>query len=212
MAHAGDAPDARAPQAGPTLQGRRILVALSGGIACYKTATLVSRLVQHGADVRVLMTQAATRFITPLTLQSLSGHPVLTSQWESDDRPDAQHVGLARWCDLMILAPATADLIARIAHGLCDDVVSLTACALPRSTPVLLAPAMNEQMWENPLTQRNLQTLREVLGYQTVGPESGWQACRTSGAGRMSEPDAILAAALRILAAKAAQPAGGGGA
>src|SRR5690606_21250095 len=108
----------------------------------------VSRLVQHGADVRVLMTQAATRFITPLTLQSLSGHPVLTTPWESDDWPDAQHVGLARWCDLMILAPATADLIARIAHGLCDDVVSLTACALPRSTPVLLAPAMNEQMWE----------------------------------------------------------------
>ncbi|HEX7008973.1 MAG TPA: flavoprotein [Phycisphaeraceae bacterium] len=212
MARAGDAPDARAPQAGPTLQGRKILVALGGGIACYKTATLVSRLVQHGADVRVLMTQAATRFITPLTLQSLSGHPVLTTPWESDDRPDAQHVGLARWCDLMILAPATADLIARIAHGLCDDVVSLTACALPRSTPVLLAPAMNEQMWENPLTQRNLQTLREVLGYQTVGPESGWQACRTSGAGRMSEPDAILAAAQRMLAEKVAQPAGDGGA
>ncbi len=174
------------------LQDRHLLLALSGGIACYKIATLVSRLTQRGADVRVIMTEAATRFITPLTLQSLSGHPVLTSIWQHDDRPDAQHVGLARWCDRFILAPGSANTIAKIAHGQCDDIVSLTACALPRQTPKLIAPAMNADMWANPAVQKNIATLRDELGYTLIGPEDGWQACRTSGAGRMSEPEAIF--------------------
>lgn len=176
-----------------------MLVGLGGGIACYKIATLVSRLIQGGAEVRVLMTEAATRFIGPLTLQSLSGHPVITSVWQSDDRPDSQHVGQARWADIMLIAPATADLIAKFHAGICDDAVSLTAVALPRDTPVLLAPAMNEQMWENPILQRNLASLKQTLGYHTVGPGSGWQACRTSGAGRMSEPEEILDAAVALL-------------
>jgi len=176
------------------LTDRRVLVALSGGIACYKTATLVSRLVQRGADVRVLMTDAATKFITPLTLQSLSGHPVLTSVWQHDDRPDAQHVGVARWCEAFVLAPGSANMIGKLAHGLCDDVVSLAACALPGDTPKLLAPAMNADMWANRAVQRNVATLRDELGWTLVGPDAGWQACRTQGAGRMSEPDAILAA------------------
>lgn len=178
---------------------RKVLVGLSGGIACYKVATVVSRLVQAGASVRVIMTEAATRFVAPLTFQALSGSSVLTSVWQADDRPDSQHVGLARWCDLLVIAPATADLIAKLAAGLADDIVCLTAAALPRSTPVLLAPAMNTQMWENPITQRNVETLRQLAGYHTVGPEAGWQACRTSGAGRMSEPEAILDAAAKLL-------------
>jgi phosphopantothenoylcysteine decarboxylase/phosphopantothenate--cysteine ligase len=130
----------------------------------------------------------------------------LTSIWQSDDRPDAQHVGLARWCELFIIAPATADLIAKFAGGICDDVVSLAACAIPRiesgrtGVPVLLAPAMNADMWANPVTQRNLATVVDVLGFHTVGPETGWQACRTSGPGRMSEPDAIFAAAAQLRA------------
>ena len=181
-----------ADAAEPSLADRRVLVALTGGIACYKTATLVSRLVQRGADVRVIMTEAATRFIAPLTFQSLSGQTVLTSVWDSDDRPDSQHIGLARWAQLMVIAPATANSIAKLAVGLSDDVVSLAAAALPAETPLLLAPAMNADMWANPMTQRNLATLREVRGVQTVGPEEGWQACRTSGTGRMSEPEAIL--------------------
>jgi phosphopantothenoylcysteine decarboxylase/phosphopantothenate--cysteine ligase len=184
------------------LTGCRIVVGLCGGIACYKVATLVSRLVQGGADVRVLMTESATRFVGPITFQSLSGNTVITGIWQADDRPDSQHVGVARWCDLLIIAPATANTIAKLAAGLCDDIVSLTACALPRGTPVLLAPAMNAQMWENPVTQRNLATVKQVLGYHTVGPDEGWQACRTAGAGRMSEPEAILQAATEILAAK----------
>ncbi|MEM9752738.1 MAG: flavoprotein [Planctomycetota bacterium] len=182
------------------LANRRILVGVSGGIAAYKTATLVSRLVQGGADARVIMTEAATRFITPLTLQSLSGHPVLTSVWDHDDRPDSQHVGLARWCELLVVAPCSADMIAKLAAGLTPDVVSLTACALPAETPLLLAPAMNADMWANPIVQRNLGTLRDALpNLQEVGPEDGWQACRTSGGGRMAEPESIAAAIVQSL-------------
>lgn len=202
MAAASPEPPAGDAQ-GREFAGRRLAVALSGGIACYKTATLVSRLAQAGADVRVLMTEAATRFVTPLTFQSLSGRPVVTSIWpdaDSDEHPESPHIALARWCELLILAPATADLIARIAHGLTDDVVSLVACALPRQTPVLVAPAMNAEMWESPVTQRNIATLRDPLGWTLVGPESGWQACRTQGAGRMSEPETILTAAGELLA------------
>ncbi|MEM1446949.1 MAG: flavoprotein [Planctomycetota bacterium] len=175
------------------LADRRVLVGVGGGIAAYKTATLVSRLVQAGADVRVIMTEAATRFITPLTLQSLSGHPVLTSMWEHDDRPDSQHVGLARWCELFVIAPCSADLIAKLAAGLTPDLVSLTACALPAETKLLLAPAMNADMWANPIVQRNLTTLRDALpNLKEAGPEDGWQACRTSGGGRMAEPETML--------------------
>ena len=175
------------------LSQRRILVALTGGIACYKTATLVSRLAQAGADVRVIMTDAATRFITPLTLQSLSGQPVLTSLWTHDDRPDSQHVGLARWCDLMVIAPCSADMLAKLAAGLTPDLVSLTASALPATTPLVIAPAMNADMWASPITQRNLQTLRDLLpNLHEAGPDSGWQACRTKGNGRMAEAEAIL--------------------
>lgn len=178
---------------------RQILVALTGGIACYKTATLVSRLVQHGADVRVLMTDAAARFVGPLTFQSLSGKPVVTSIWDAHDHHDSPHIGLARWGELLIIAPASADIIAKLTAGLCDDVVSLVAAALPRDTPVLLAPAMNADMWANPIVQRNLAMVRDTLGYVTVGPDAGWQACRTQGAGRMSEPDAIVDAAAKLI-------------
>ena len=182
------------------LTGKKILIALSGGIACYKVATLVSRLVQRDAEVRVIMTDAATKFITPLTLQSLAGHPVLTSIWQHDDRPDSQHVGLARWCDCLCIAPASADMIAKLAHGLTPDLVSLTASALPSTTPLLLAPAMNADMWANPICQRNLKLLREHLpNLSEVGPEEGWQACRTNGGGRMSEPEAIRDAIVSIL-------------
>ncbi|MEM1107199.1 MAG: flavoprotein [Planctomycetota bacterium] len=185
------------------LADRRILVALSGGIAAYKTATLVSRLAQAGADVRVVMTEAATKFITPLTLQSLSGHPVLTSMWDHDDRPDSQHVGLARWCELMFIAPCSADMLGQLAAGLTPDLVSLTVCALPSETPLLVAPAMNADMWASPIVQRNLQTLRDLLpNFHEVGPAEGWQACRTKGSGRMSEAEDILNSAEKLLKTK----------
>lgn len=184
---------------GSVLADRKVIIALSGGIACYKSAVLVSLLSQRGAAVRVLMTEAATKFITPLTFQSLSGRPVLTSIWQCDDQPQSQHIGLAHWCELLVIAPASADLMAKIAAGLNSDIVSLVASALPQTTPVLLAPAMNAEMWKNPITQRNLQTLKQVLGYEFVGPDTGWQACRTSGPGRMSDPEVTLQAIERIL-------------
>ncbi len=185
-----------------TLKDKRILVGITGGIACYKTAMLVSRMVQAGAEVTALMTEAATRFVTPLTFESLSGRPVFTSQWQQVDDHSSQHIALARSADLMVIAPASANTIAKLAAGLCDNVVTTVACALPRQTPLLLAPAMNEQMWENPITQRNLKTLKDLLGYHTVGPESGWQACRTAGPGRMSEPDAIFEAVCKLLSGR----------
>ena len=184
------------------LSGRRIAVAVTGGIACYKTAALVSKLVQQGADVRVLMTDAATHFVGPLTFQSLSGKPVLTSVWQSDDHPDSQHIGVARWCELMVIAPATADIIAKIAQGLTGDIVTLVTCALPSTpgaTPLLIAPSMNADMWANPIVQRNVATLNDLPNVQLIGPDDGWQACRTEGAGRMSEPEIIADTICQLL-------------
>lgn len=174
------------------LAGRRIVVGLTGGIACYKVAWVVSGLVQRGAAVTVLMTEAATRFVTPLTFQALSGRPVYDSAWTHIESQDPQHVSLARSADLMLIAPCTMDMMGRLAGGLTDDVVSLVASAVDRRRqPVLLAPSMNEIMWEQPATQRNLARLRED-GYEIIDPGDGWQACRTVGAGRLAEPEAIL--------------------
>lgn len=186
--------------------GRRVVVAVAGGIACYKSAALVSLLAQTGAQVRVVMTEAATRFVTPLTFQSLSSHPVMTDIWGAGEEGaglESPHIVLARWCELMIIAPATADILAKLAAGICDDPVSLVAASLPAKTPVLLAPAMNSDLWDRPTTQRNLATLQRDLGYRIVGPEVGWQACRTMGPGRMSEPERIAAEARKLLDAKA---------
>ena len=174
------------------LDGRRIIVALSGGIACYKVATVVSRLAQSGAEVTVAMTDAATKFVTPLTYQALSGRPVYTSPWEHIESHDPQHITLARRSDLMLIAPCTMDMLAKLVMGRTDDVVSLIASAVdPGRQPILLAPSMNEVMYQQASTQRNLAQLRED-GFQIIEPGSGWQACRTVGVGRMAEPETIL--------------------
>ncbi len=184
----------------PEFRGARIIVGVTGGIAAYKTCTLVSRLAQAGAEVTVLMTDAATRFVGPLTFQALSGRPVYTSAWEHIEAKDPQHIALARSASAAIVAPCTMDCMARLALGLTEDVVSLVLSAVDRrATPVLLAPAMNDAMWEQPSTQRNAATLR-ADGYTLLGPGAGWMACRTVGVGRMSEPEDLLmglAAALR---------------
>lgn len=175
------------------LNGRQVLLGVTGGIAAYKAAALTSSLIKLGAAVRVLMTEAATRFVGPTTFASLSGRPVMTSIWQADDRPDAQHIATAREADLMVIAPASANTIARLAAGICDEPVSLAATALPATTPLVLAPAMNADMWANPITQRNLNTLTQLLpNLSIVDPEAGWQACRTEGTGRMAEPQTIL--------------------
>lgn len=174
--------------------GRRVVVCVSGGIAAYKAATIVSRLAQAGADVRVIMTESAARFVTPLTFQALSGRPVYTSPWRHIESDDPQHISLAASADAVVVAPCTMDCLARLATGRADDMVSLVLSAVDRkTTPVLLAPAMNEVMWSQPATQRNVRTLRDD-GYAFVGPAEGWQACRRVGAGRMAEPGEIVSA------------------
>ncbi|HEX2838138.1 MAG TPA: flavoprotein [Phycisphaerales bacterium] len=183
------------------VSGRRIIVGVTGGIAAYKTCTMVSRLAQAGAVVTVAMTDAATHFVTPLTFQALSGNPVYTSPWEHIESKDPQHVSLASAAALAVVAPCSMDCVAKLATGRTDDVVTLILSAIDRSrTPVLLAPSMNAAMWAQPSTQRNLRTL-DGDGFRFIGPDDGWQACRTSGTGRMSEPEAILAEIARVVSA-----------
>lgn len=201
IAHVGasDAESARAKWLDPTLlasavKGKRIVVGITGGIAVYKTCTLVSRLAQAGAEVTVLMTPAATKFVSPLTFQSLSARPVYTSPWEHVESQDPQHISLAARADACVVAPCTMDCMARLAAGFTSDVVTLVLSAVDRSkTAVLLAPAMNSVMWAQTSTQRNVATLVGD-GYRIVGPGQGWQACRMVGEGRMSEPETIAAA------------------
>ncbi len=184
-----------------TLAGRRIVLGITGGIAAYKAAELCRLLVKAGATVRVVMTDAATQFITPLTMQTLSGAPVARELFDLGSEAEIGHIRLADEADLLIVAPATADAIARLAAGMANDL--LTAVVLASKAPLLLAPAMNVNMWENPLTQANLGRLLGPAGggrVSTVGPDSGELACGWIGAGRLIEPAEIVAAAARLLA------------
>jgi len=174
------------------LFNRNVLLGVSGGIAAYKSAELVRQLQQRGATVRVIMTRGAQEFITPLTLQALSGHPVHTELLDAEAEMGMGHIELARWADLLVIAPATADLIARLAAGRADDLLTTVALATP--APVLLAPAMNQQMWRTDATAANIGTLA-ARGMTVVGPASGEQACGDVGPGRMEEPAAIAGAA-----------------
>ncbi|MBC8007732.1 MAG: bifunctional phosphopantothenoylcysteine decarboxylase/phosphopantothenate--cysteine ligase CoaBC [Prolixibacteraceae bacterium] len=171
------------------LRNKRILLGLTGGIAAYKSAQLVRELQRHGTDIQVVMTDSACQFITPLTMQALSGKPVYTSMWDSHVPNGMSHIELSRDRDLVFVAPATADFIAKLAHGRADDLLS-TLC-LARECPLMVAPAMNHQMWENPATQRNVARLRDD-GIVVLGPDAGDQACGEVGMGRMLEPLDLL--------------------
>lgn len=182
--------------------GARILIGITGGIAVYKVATVVSRLAQAGAEVTVAMTPAATKFVAPLTFQALSGRHVYTSAWEHVESQDPQHISLASRADAALVAPCTMDCLARLATGRTDDMVTLLLSAVDRAkTPVLLAPAMNVTMWGQPSTQRNVKQL-EADGFAFVGPGEGWQACREVGTGRMSEPGAIVESLAGLLSGR----------
>ena len=171
------------------MKGHEIIVGVCGGIACYKTADVVSKLVQAGAGVTVVMTDEAQKFVAPLTFEALSGRPVRTGTFNLVDSSDPQHISLTEKSDLLLVAPATSNMLAKIACGLTDDLLSLMICA--SACPVVLAPSMNHRMWDNPVTQENVTKLKK-LGYQFIGPESGWLACRNVGAGRMTEPAEIV--------------------
>ncbi len=184
------------------LAGKHVLLGLSGGIACYKTAELTRLLIQAGATVQVVMTDAAQRFITPVTMQALSGRAVHSCQWDPRIANHMAHIDLTRAADALLIAPASADCIAKLAHGRADDL--LTALCLARDCPLLIAPAMNRQMWRHPATQRNVAQLR-ADGATVLGPASGPQACGETGEGRLLEPDALCNAVVAFFQPKVLQ-------
>lgn len=174
------------------LAGKHIVLGLSGGIACYKSAELCRGLIRAGATVQVVMTEAACQFITPVTMQALSGRPVVVSQWDAREGNNMPHINFSREADAIVVAPASADFIAKLALGRADELLSLMCLARPSGTvPLLLAPAMNREMWAHPATQRNLAQV-QADGAQVLGVGVGDQACGETGDGRMLEPDELL--------------------
>jgi phosphopantothenoylcysteine decarboxylase/phosphopantothenate--cysteine ligase len=174
------------------LAGKHIVLALSGGIACYKAAELCRALVKEGATVQVVMTEAAEHFITPVTMQALSNRPVYGSQWDAREPNNMPHINLSREADAILVAPASADFMAKLIHGRADDLLSLMCLARPlESVPLIVAPAMNREMWANPATQRNVAQLK-ADGVQVLDVGQGDQACGETGDGRMLEADEIL--------------------
>jgi phosphopantothenoylcysteine decarboxylase/phosphopantothenate--cysteine ligase len=171
-----------------TLINKRILLGISGGIAAYKSCYLVRDLIEQGAEVEVVMSRGSTKFVTPLTFQALSGRPVHSRLLDHDAESGMGHISLARWADLIVIAPATAHMIAKLAHGMADDL--LTTLCLASDSTVMVVPAMNRQMWENPATQENVDRLKG-FGMVFIGPDVGEQACGETGAGRMVEPAEI---------------------
>src|ERR1700687_448109 len=178
---------------------RRLLLGVTGGIAAYKVAELARLLIRNNVDVRVAMTAAATKFVGPATFQALTGKPVATDLWDASFPNNMAHIELSRDVDAIVVAPASADFLAKLAHGRADDLLSTTCLA--RSCPLLVAPAMNVEMWENAATQRNVATLR-ADGIAILGPAAGDQACGEVGMGRMLEPDELLQSVLSFFAPK----------
>lgn len=181
---------ADAPPTDPALRAQKVLLCVCGGIAAYKSAELVRRLGDAGAEVRVAMTENAQRFVGAATFQALSGQPVRTSLWDEAAEAAMGHIELARWADRVLVAPATANMIAKLAHGFADDLV--TTLCLATAAPIAVAPAMNRQMWANAATQANVATLL-ARGFSILGPAEGEQACGEIGEGRLLEPGAIVA-------------------
>lgn len=174
----------------PDLDQQRFVLGLTGGIACYKSAELIRRMQDHGATVDVVMTEAASHFMTATTMQALSGRPVYTDAWDARVPNSMAHINLTRGARAVLIAPASADFLAKLAHGLANDLLS-TLCLARGGCPLLVAPAMNREMWEHPATQRNVRQLR-LDGVHILGPGSGEQACGEVGDGRMLEPDQLL--------------------
>lgn len=178
------------------LAGYEVVVGVCGGIAAYKVCSVVSDLVQRGAGVQVAMTKAARKFIGPVTFQALTARPVFRTLWRSHDDRGQQHIQLTESADLMLVAPATANMIGKVTHGIADDLVS--TMVLSADCPVMFAPSMNERLWNNTVVQANVKNLQQE-GYFFVGPDKGWLACRTVGAGRLAEPSTIVEAVARQL-------------
>jgi len=173
------------------LTGKHIVLGLTGGVACYKAAELARALIKAGASLQVVMTEAARHFITPVTMQALTGKPVFTDQWDSRISNNMAHIDLTRHADAILIAPCSADFMRKLVHGAADDLLSTLCLARPSTVPLLVAPAMNVEMWENPATQRNVVQLKQD-GVTLCGPTAGEQACGETGLGRMLEPEQLL--------------------
>ena len=189
----------------PELKGKHLVLGLSGGIACYKAAELCRAFIKAGATVQVIMTEAAAQFITPVTMQALSGRAVYTSQWDAREPNNMAHINLSREADALIVAPASADFMAKLLHGRADELLSLSCLARPiERVPLVIAPAMNREMWTHPATQRNVAQLR-ADGTHVLDVGQGDQACGETGDGRMLEPEDILAEVVALFQPKVLQ-------
>ena len=174
-----------------------ILLGVSAGIAAYKSADLASKLTQRGDSVRTILTPGAQKFITPLTFGAVTRQEVFTDLYEDDPSYKGGHISLSEWADLLLVAPATADLIGKLAAGLGGDLLTVTALAFDK--PVLFAPAMNDRMWKNPVVQENITRLQEVLGYKLINPGEGHLACGSIGPGRLAEVPELIEALDQVL-------------
>ncbi|PWB39072.1 MAG: phosphopantothenoylcysteine decarboxylase [Parcubacteria group bacterium] len=175
------------------LQGKKILVGISGGIAAYKIATLINQLLKNGAEVRVIMTEAATKFVTPITFQALTNRAVYTDMFSSINAEEVEHISLAKWCDIFVLAPATANTIGKLANGIADNMLTTVIMALPQNKKVVIAPAMNTEMWLNRITQDNVDYLKKIDNkYIFEDPQPGLLACRDEGIGKVAETENII--------------------
>lgn len=179
------------------LDNRHILLGVTGGIAAYKAVDLAGKLISAGGEVKTVMTEAACRFVGPKSFEAVTQSPVFTTMWSTSAEFNAGHIALADWAEVVVVAPATANIIAKLAHGICDDLLTTTLCAC-WARPTLVAPAMNSRMWENPAVQTNVETLTQ-RGVQWIGPASGRLACGTEGIGRMAEPQDITDAIEHIV-------------
>jgi phosphopantothenoylcysteine decarboxylase/phosphopantothenate--cysteine ligase len=184
------------PKKKSNLSGLNILLGVSGGVAAYKAVDLASRLTADGAKVNTIMTENACRLIGPKSFEAVTNSAVYTTLWNTTQEYKISHINLADWADIVVVAPATANIIGKIANGICDDLLSTTLCAC-WAKPTLLAPAMNNNMWTNAAVQRNIKAVKS-MGFKLIGPEKGRLACGTEGIGRMSEPQDILEATEKI--------------
>jgi phosphopantothenoylcysteine decarboxylase/phosphopantothenate--cysteine ligase len=178
------------PQDKLNLESTNILLGVTGGVAAYKALDLASRITAQGANVKTVMTENACRLVGPKSFQAVTASPVYTDMWADTEDFKISHIALVDWADILVVAPATANIIAKAANGICDDLLSTMLCTCWKKTTII-APAMNTQMWENPIVQANIEKLKKI-GFEIVGPATGRLACGTQGIGRMTEPQDIL--------------------
>jgi len=176
------------------IKSSKILIGVTGGIAVYKVCSLATSLLKEGAEVRVVMTDSATKFVTPLTFQALTNKPVYHDLWNQHDQNSVEHIDLAHWPDVVVVAPATANTISKLAHGIADNLLTTVILALLPETPIVVAPAMNTNMWNNQVTIENIEKLKSFKNYTVMDPRSGVLACRDEGAGKIPTNESIIEA------------------